>query len=174
MNPNDYQIDRGFADAFEPQIKEILRQNAMYIIDICASDENADRKQATDLIVKTIGGSVAVRVRRNTAFRDLTIRSYRDGRKTELHKLREGFADWYLYAWSSGNTIVEYILVNVNRMRQEGLLDSPRKETPNKDGHTRFVDFPIAELREAGCIIAEWKIKKTEPLDLWALASMKL
>ena len=148
--------DKQWSDHFIPQVTRILQSNASKIISIEVAPPDADAERATDMTIKVVGGNVAVRVRRDaTRFRDLTIRSRRSsGRKTELEKIREGFADWYLYAWTINGTISEWVLVDLGRVRESGLLDKPRKEIPNKDGTTFFVGIPIAELEQNSCIVS--------------------
>ena len=74
-------------------IKEILRKQAMYIVDIQIANEEDDMKYSTDLKIKITAGDVAVRIRRDTSFRDFTIRAKNGNSKTEIHKLREGYCD---------------------------------------------------------------------------------
>lgn len=153
MNQNSYQTNRGFADSYTDAVKDILKQNAMHIVTIAVAQDNLDKQQATDMTITISGGCVAVRVRRdNTRYRDLTIRSRtKFGGKTELAKIREGFADWYLYCWTKDGNISEWIIVDLDCLRESGLLDLSRKEIPNGDG-TYFVNVTIAELRANNCI----------------------
>ena len=165
MNPPDYKLNKGFADTFNEQIKKILHDNAMLLIEINLADEYSDTKQATDLVIKVNRGCVAARVRRNViGFRDFTIRSYSRGYKTELQKLREGFADWYLYAWTDDNTVLEYLMIDMNILRAAGLLDREREEITNNDGGaTRFIFIPLPELQAAKCVVRHWNAEYDTP-----------
>ena len=55
-------------------IKNILKSQAMYIVDIQIANEEEDMKYSTDLKIKITAGDVAVRIRRDTPYRDFTIR----------------------------------------------------------------------------------------------------
>lgn len=142
-----------------PAMIRILRANAMHLISVEIADEHQDTKESTDLVVRVTGGEVAVRTRRKQygkQYRDFTIRSKsRYGQKTELDKLREGFARWYLYAWEADYGY-DYILVDMDAVRSAGLLDVNRPERCNRDG-TRFIAIDLAELRQHGCIVQEGK-----------------
>lgn len=144
--------DFTWQEKFYPLVKSILVQNAMKIIDIKIADANADMKQATDFVVSVKGGTVAVRIRRNVAnaYRDITIRSRRpNGVETELQKIRRGFADYYLYIWTNNNNVLDWWLVDVNKMRSSGVFDLPRKEIWNKDGSSAFIAIQRNELGSA-------------------------
>jgi hypothetical protein len=100
-------------------------------------------------------GEIAVRIRRaNVRWRDLTIRSRIGHAKTEIHKIREGFGRYYLYCWTNeSNIISDWILVDLNQLRESGLLEN-RKEITNKDGYTAFINIPAIELAANGCLLA--------------------
>lgn len=156
MKPNSYRNDREFSDIYLPRISEILRQNAMHIVRVEIATDELDTQQSTDMVINVIGGRVAVRVRRSAyKFRDLTIRSRRrNGSKTELAKLREGYGDWYLYCWTGNDGVItEWILADINKMRATGLLNKERKEVDNHDG-TMFIAIPQAELRLNNCLVS--------------------
>jgi len=160
----NYATDREWSDKYLPQVSEILRANAMHIVKVAIADNDVDCREATDMTVDVTGGQVAVRVRRPYMhYRDLTIRSWRaSGAKTEIHKLRDGFGDWYLYGWTNGqNQIGEWILVDLDKVREAGLLDSPRKEIPNSDRRTRFVAIGIPELERSGCIVSKRMVQQS-------------
>lgn len=149
-----YKVDRHWSDKRMAQVTKILKDNAMHIVKIEIAPETRDTKEATDLIIEVTGGSVAVRVRRsNTRYRDLTIRSRRpSGIPTELHKLREGFCDWYLYGWTDNGHISEWILVDLNQMRNTELFDKARREISNPDRSSWFVAISLGELFANGCL----------------------
>ncbi len=138
------------------QIQKIIRENAGAFVTVDVASPEADMKHATDFVVRVTGGDVAVRVRRpKYKYRDLTIRSYNGGYKTELDKIRDGFARFYLYCWTcDSDEIAEWVLVDVDKLRASGLLDN-RKETPNADGRTKFIAIQLPELRAKDCVVAE-------------------
>lgn len=143
-------------DARIPQAIEILRQNAMHMLSVKVAAPSKDMRQATDLIISVDGGDVALRMRRpGCRFRELTIRAYSNGYRTELDKLREGFARWYLYCWMQDNqTVGEWMLIDLDRMRESGLLDDDRYVQMNPGGKTGFVSIKPEELNTAGCLLA--------------------
>ena len=128
----------------------------MHLLDVRIADAEADLKRATDFVVTVIGGDVAVRIRRTRcAFRDWTVRARRDtGADTELAKLQAGYARWYLYCWqSTTGSIGEWILVDLDEVRRQGILAEPRRLIDNYDG-TYFVAIPATELCERGLLVA--------------------
>ena len=127
----------------------------MHIVNIQVATPEDDMKHSTDLKVTVNSGDIAVRIRRDTGFRDLTIRAKNGNAKTELHKLREGFAQWYLYAWTKNGKISEWILVSIDAMRAAGLFSESRPVKMNTDGYTGFVCYQFHELENAGALIAK-------------------
>jgi hypothetical protein len=113
MTKGIYQFDRHWSNQQLPEIQRILegvvRQRIRIVIQ--PADFKVDTTQATDLICGTIGPkNFAARVRRPGVFwgrsfnsptnwgLQFTIRSHRDsGAETELAKIKNGFADWFLY-----------------------------------------------------------------------------
>ena len=155
---SDVRQDWDWSDGYLGEIAKILRRNAHRILSIKVAGCNKDLKHATDMVIAVEGGDVAVRVRRaeyRKKWRDLTIRSWRAGGiKTELHKIKEGAGDWYLYAWSDGDKrLSDWMLVDLNKVRESGLLNRP--ERANKDGRTRFIAISDKELRRCGCMVSE-------------------
>lgn len=142
--------------------KEILKRNSMHFLSLEVSDDEKDTQEATDMIIKIEGGDVALRVRdANKHFRDFTIRSRsKNGGKTEIDKIKEGFGDWYLYGWGNNGYVKEYILVDLGKVRDFNLLKG-RKEIPNYDG-TRFINIQIGELQMCGCLVAKSVSEKTQ------------
>jgi hypothetical protein len=157
MNP--FSWNWNFSEKHMPEIKKILQAQAMHIVKIEVATPDEDMKQSTDLKIKITSGDVAVRIRRDTGFRDLTIRAKNGQSKTEIHKLREGYAQWYLYAWTCDDKISEWILVNIDAMRSAGLFDETRPIKMNTDGKTGFVAYSFRELRNAGAMVSEGKNK---------------
>lgn len=158
---SDFDTDLNFSHNFDDYIKELIREHAYEIISVEISTSIDDMMKATDMIVTVIGGKIAVRIRRpmmGHIYRDFTIRSFRpSGAKTELEKIREGFADWYLYLWTDYDLAFEihidsWIFVNLKKVRERGILDNIKDyERPNIDG-TRFVVIPISILDKYNCI----------------------
>jgi len=137
------------------QIKSIIKSQAMHIIKVEVSSPEDDMKHATDLDVQILGGRVAVRIRRDIRYRDLTIRAVNNGKKTEIHKLREGYGDWYLYAWTTENRVSDWILVDISVMRLNNCFTETRPIIMNKDGCTGFVTYSIGELQRFNAVVAQ-------------------
>lgn len=150
-----YQQDRQWGDGYTEQVMGILKRLIVHCVVLSIAPTEEDNKHATDLTITLDGGFIAVRLRRpNCTRRDLTIRSSRSsGAKTELAKIKEGFASRYFYGWTNTNHVInEWILVDLDKMRSSGLIFTPRKDIPNGDG-TFFVCFALNELSQAGCLI---------------------
>lgn len=152
---NDFENNWSFQQRYQSQIEIILRRNASHLIDIRVASADDDLQHATDMTLHIIGGSVACRVRRPYPYRDLTIRAYNRGRKTELQKLREGNARWYLYLWEKTSGIIgDWILVDLDALRASDLLNNDRPIIMNRDGETGFVAYTIQELIDANALAA--------------------
>ena len=141
-------------------ITNIIKHEAANLIEINLATEEQDTQQATDIVVATSVGTIAVRVRtyRSTiakGYRDFTIRTRSClGNRTEIDKLREGFAKWYIYAWEDDSgKIDQYILVDMDIVRDQRLLDVARRDISNGDG-TMFCAISIDELVVAKCLIS--------------------
>lgn len=151
---NDFKTDWDFQTGYYKAIENIIKSNAKYFVYVRVANPEQDMKQATDFIVVIEGGEIAVRIRRdNCRFRDLTIRSKRLESKTEIDKIKEGWARYYLYCWTDINkNISEWIFVDLNKIRELNLLDN-RDNIPNGDG-TYFIAIPFDELNNKECIIS--------------------
>lgn len=152
----DVRRDWTWADRYLKDIARILKANAGRLIAIKVAPMTNDLEQATDLVISIEGGDVAVRVRRDCKYRDLTIRAWRrSGTKTEIDKISSGFGRWYLYAWTdSKGKIVDWILVDLDKFRNSGLLEDNRRIIPNPDKRTGFKVYTINELSKNNCLIA--------------------
>ena len=156
---NDVKQGMAWQSAYYDKFAEILRHNAQSLITVRVATPDEDMKQATDFVLEIGGGGkVATRVRRDGKFfGDITLRSYSRGWRTELAKLRdadEGVARYYLYCWTDDSGQIDrWLLWDIDKMRQAGLLNKDWPERANYDGQTKFVMIPIAELQASGCVI---------------------
>lgn len=162
-----WQQDKAWADRYLPAIEQVIRQVAGNIITVTLASDEDDWHRATDYIVRVEAGDIACRVRResyHSRFRDFTLRCSRpSGAVTELEKIKQGLARWYLYAWArEDGTFVDWVFVDLDRLRRSGLLFEPRKTIANKDGSSAFVSFSLSELRTHGCIVAQGEQKEPE------------
>lgn len=140
-----------------PAVSHILQANAGLFVSFAPASVHDDVTHATDMqlsVTVADGRDIAVRVRQSSCtYRDLTIRSYSNGHKTELHKIKEGCARWYFYGWETGGTIDSYMIIDLDRLRASGLLDS-RVQRFNKDQRTAFITISAQELADMQCICA--------------------
>jgi hypothetical protein len=84
----------------------------------------------------------------------LTLRAYRSsGAETELAKIKQGYADLYLYGWSQAKLLPEWMLVDLDKLRACGLLDRNLPVQMNEDKVTGFVYLSYRLLQHYGCII---------------------
>jgi CRISPR/Cas system CSM-associated protein Csm4 (group 5 of RAMP superfamily) len=153
--PDLFRKNWNFQVGYYSQIKDLIKQNAMYFISIEVADKETDSKKATDFVVRVVGGDIAVRIRRaSQKHRDLTIRSYNNGYRTELQKIKEGFGRFYLYCWENEkNELAEWMLVDLNLLRTSGALEN-RHEFINEDRITRFIAIPTNYLKSTNCLVA--------------------
>ena len=146
------------------EIIQILQRHLSYIVSIRVADKEEDTRQATDMVIEVETGTVCVRIRSHGSHKDkyrgLTIRTKSAGNgKTEIHKLREGFGKYYFYAWADeSDVLAEWVLIDIDKVRDAGLLDEPVCQIPNRDGCTRFMEISMNQLRAAGAILVITKI----------------
>ena len=148
----DVKKEFEWASQYNGKVMEIIRKLAGKIINVREGTPTEDMKQATDMVVEVNVGAIAVRVRRikfNNPYDDVTIRSYSRGNKTEIHKIKEGWGSWYLYAWDRCNNWVFY---DIDRLRDSGLLEDEIKQIPNGDG-TRFHSISVKTLDKHEVIV---------------------
>ena len=121
---------------------------------IVCTDNELDRARCADVRIKTGGGDVSLRVRRNIGYRDLTIRySVPSGHATEIDKLRKGHGDWFFYFWTNDkDEIADWWIIDITQMRRQGMLESNWPLRTNNDG-SRFIVIDYDALQEAGCIL---------------------
>jgi hypothetical protein len=146
------------------KVVNVLRENAVYMLNFRLGTAKEDMQECTDMVLEVDGGQIAARLRRYEShtrpngkkYRDLTIRSYSRGGITELQKLKSGRSPvkWYFYSWlDQQDDLAEWVLIDVPKMLAAGVLNKSRPEIPNKDGSTRFIGIPLAELRSCQAVI---------------------
>lgn len=154
-----YADNRAFADSYEETLREIVQNNVGAIAAVEVSGRVADMRAGADFrIIMRSGRDVLSRVRRDVRYRDFTIRAFAGGSRTELDKLRDGYGGWYVYAWTDeSGTICDWILVDLDHLRDSGELDKDRPVKRNRDGRTGFISIPIEDLRRADAVAAEMR-----------------
>lgn len=150
-----WEKEKQWTDLVMPQAMEIIRKNIGQILDVYEASARDDQEKATDLLISTGTGQTACRFRRLSSVnghRDLTIRTrarYSD--ETEIDKLQKGGVRWYFYAWTDGLKIREWMIVDVPKLIESGLIER-QTEILNKDG-TAFIAIPSALLKLRGCLL---------------------
>ena len=161
--PQSFAAGWKFAELHMPAVRKVLGSlPADYFLDFATAPAKQDMQEATDLVIEVSGGTMAVRVRSNKFYRsargefyDWSVRCVSHGRKTEIHKLREGFGDWYFYGYSLDDKgkLAAWWLLDMHRVREEGILDMDNWQVhPNRDG-TSGMYIPLRVLEERGCVI---------------------
>jgi hypothetical protein len=160
-----FEVNFDWQQGYYGKVRSILRHWAGVFVDFSVAPEYQDQKQATDFVMnmQSNGASIACRIRRNhIRFRDFTIRCRSlNGGITELEKLKRGFASWYLYCWEQkdGSINKHFMIIDMNRVRETGLLEIERRIITNTDS-TQFIAIDIQELRANDCIIVSKGITK--------------
>lgn len=146
----EYDIDRKWSDQYIPLIKRLV---GPYLLE--ESNLQVDQKEATDLIVMSVGRQqIACRVRRPKYWpryaSQFTIRARRkSGAKTELRKIIEGFCDLMFYGFALDGAQIgfsEWYLINLRHWRSHLIFSREvikRGTTQNPDGETSFEWFEI-------------------------------
>lgn len=154
LTDSNYRIDRVWADQYFLAIESVVRKIANRIITFTIAPEQDDTKEATDYLITVDKGTIACRIRRPnckyllTHDKDFTLRAWRSkDMKTELAKIKEGFGQWYIYAWAKDrDSFEDWLLLDLNALRESPLLKSNRALIYNTDGTTAFVAFSLNEL----------------------------
>ena len=149
----DYNSDREWSDKFLPQVKQIV--GPMLLI---PSDLEEDRKHATDLIIlKARDMRVAVRLRRSGYLKygnQFTFRYKRNnGVETEWSKIKNGFADWFLYGHVDSGSIVKWMVIDLHKFRECMKSIKEQKNSvwgikSNHDNKTHFIWFDADKIPE--------------------------
>lgn len=153
---NEVTNDWRWSDRYWPSVQQILQANTVHLFSFNVATPEQDMKQATDMIVTVSGQkAIAVRLRRDSyTYRDLTLRAARtSGATTELEKIRAGWGDFYLYGWTQGAVINEWMLVDLHKLRRCGLLNRPWSVIRNKDQATSFIAIPYMLLNSMNCVV---------------------
>jgi len=155
QQPINFKRDWNWQEGYLPEVRRILLQNAAFLFTVQIASFQQDVKEATDMVLSVQGQKrIGVRLRRaEYGYRDLTIRASRvSGAQTELSKIQAGLGDAYLYGWTIGLHISEWMLIDLNRLRASGLLTfAPLRH--NKDGQTSFIAISYPMLRQYGCVL---------------------
>ena len=155
---NKFQEQYDWQDKHIDEVIKILNKNLHLISEIRRSSFEEDTRFGKDIVLSFDSGDIAVRMRKDTIYRDLTIRSYKDtGYKTEIDKIKEGYTKWYFYCWFENNIMVEWWLIDVDKIRNSNILDTildkyNGKGISNKDG-SYFIAINKEELISIDAIV---------------------
>lgn len=131
---------------------------AKIFFDIQTAPAKRDMEEATDLILSISSGDIAVRIRKNKflKFLDWSIRVRSNGHKTEIDKLKEGFARWYFIGWSSDDehNLADWYLIDLDKVREHNILNHKYPIYDNYDG-TAGMYIPIHTLLLNKCIVGK-------------------
>lgn len=158
-----------FAELHMPAVRTALSElPAGIFLNFATADAKRDMEQATDLVLEVEGGTIAVRIRSNKYYLsyldgkphkpkalDWSVRWVSRGARTEIHKLREGFGDFYFYGYSEDDRgmLADWWLIDLHTVRERDILESGLWQVnPNYDG-TEGGYFPIWRLEEANCVL---------------------
>jgi hypothetical protein len=159
---SDYTFNENwdFQQQYLLEIKRIIVLHSHIWSNARIGTTEEDLTQATDLVALSSGASFAVRIRRcgyDKRYKDLTIRSYNHGNRTEIDKLRAGYGDYYLYCWTDCDSelISSYWLIDLAKLRAANLLDK-KTQMSNHDG-TGFIYISRKQLIQADALLVDWQ-----------------
>ena len=156
----------GFAELHMPAVRRVLGElPAKIFFDINTAPIKRDMEEATDLVLSVSSGDIAVRIRRRKFYDrciekgyslDWSIRVQSNGYRTEIDKLREGFARFYFFAYSEDNKggIVKWWLIDMDNVRDVDILGENWPVFPNGDG-TSGMYIPLSRVDVLGCVVVK-------------------
>lgn len=163
----DFATRKAWADKFLEQQYQILNSCINLLdfnkvknrgVQVTPAPQFDDQHLETDVIM--FGQlRIALRVRRGQSsdFNDIALRSWLpSGNATEVHKIKQGFGDYYLYCWTTdGNLITEWILIDLDKFREEMDNCLTILNHFNLDG-SAFNTYSIQRIIETGCCVDEF------------------
>ena len=161
-----FEQNKAWADRFYDQQIDILNGHIHLLdfnkvkrrgININPAPMYDDQNLETDVIMfGTL--RIALRVRRgySSTFNDIAIRSQLpSGNRTEVHKIRDGLGDYYLYCWTADDAIItEWMLIDLDKFR-ENMDNCLRIYDHYNDDGSAFNTYSIPEIIESGCCVAD-------------------
>lgn len=163
--------------SFAPYIENILANNAgkihesgIKVFSMQKASLKDDMENGFDFVFTMGNFTVPVRIRKpDCRYRDFTIRSRsKYGNPTEYHKILKGAGDVYFYAWTiwinGAEEIAEWWIINLEKFRLSGLLNTKRTEISNGDG-TKFIHFKFPELLQNNCIISNSPLRLEQKIE---------
>lgn len=142
-----------WSEQFIPQVRLIIERAMGGQTWLPTQDE--DRKEAIDLWLLQSQDKLpfAIRLRKNTNFRDLTIRNYNySGYPTEVEKLQK--KDFhYFCGWVEENKLIDWAIVDMAKFFRLNLL--AQMKSINAGYGNEFLAISIKEIAAYGCLVAK-------------------
>lgn len=162
MTDADRQRNAAWASQYDDALIAILHKNSVHLHRYERASFEQDTREATDRVAVTDKGTIAERVRRETCgFRDITLR-YRIRRNDqperglEADKIMAGHARAYLYAWARQHGGLDYMLLDLDRVRAHRLIEQAieqGREIWNRNTPESFTWITFRELVGADSIL---------------------
>lgn len=149
---------KAWADGHIDEINRVVRKLVGKIVDIVPTDLERDQRDAIDYEIRVASGDIACRIRRaeRCRFRDLTMTALRpSGAIPEIQKVLEGRVRWYLYAWAQDGKFVDWMFIDLEVVKAQGLIEEAlktKKFHDSPDG-SRFTYIPFEALASAGAVL---------------------
>lgn len=144
-------------------IKKVLKR--LGFTDVRKASPDDDMNHATDFTAELNGKRchIASRLRRdgNGKWRDLTIRRDTDYGKnmSELEKIAEGEVDFYFYGWTDEDRMVDWVLIDMQAMRDRHMLYLPDNVNRNVGRDQKsFAIWNVDKLWKAGVVVARYSV----------------
>ena len=158
MNAIEQQI-KDLNQRYFPQIKRILNKNSYMFSELLEATPQQDYKEGFDSIFTFNDIKIPLRIRKYEyakEYRDVTIRSRtRSNGETEIDKIKQGFGDYYFYAWECEDRkrLFCYLIFDLKKFNSSGLVLRPSDpDIPNGDG-TSFNAYRIFDLIMANALL---------------------
>jgi hypothetical protein len=148
---------RELENKYSPQIYRIINRIVYKFTELFPSTEYQDTKECFDVVYKCNEIRIPVRIRKHQyiSFSDFTVRSrsYQNNR-TEYHKLKDGFGDYYVYCWenASRSKIHSYMIIDLHSFRKSGTINKPENSGKNTDG-TEFMSWSLTTLAKSNSLM---------------------
>lgn len=146
-------------DKYFNSIKRILIKNAHIFSEFIEATPKQDMEDGFDSIFRFNDIKIPIRIRKYVfaeKYRDVTIRSKaRYGSRTEIDKIRDGYGDYYFYAWENkdSTSIYCYLIFDIKKFISANIVNNPSaSDIPNGDG-TYFNSYNISEMIKKDVII---------------------
>ena len=159
-----YKENREWSDEYMPSVKSILGKAI-----INESTFEQDTEQAFDLLTPN-QKKIACRVRDYDKYKqyidEFTIRSQsKYGKRTEIHKILDGFGDWMFYGFTKGDDVIFWSIIDLDVFRSNH-HSAYYQENFNYDG-TAFRAYKIGSFSPniviQGNIEIQFGFKKIHP-----------